>query len=59
MNAINLAEKLATFTGYWQPRTIGQFNGHGVSLAETRKALSDLVLAWANDCDYWCCQVHP
>ena len=26
MNAINLAEKLSTFTDYFQPRTVGQFN---------------------------------
>ena len=28
MNAVNLAEKLATFTEHWQPRTVGRFNGH-------------------------------
>ncbi len=28
MLPINLAEKLATFDGHWQPRVIGQFNGH-------------------------------
>ena len=28
VNAINLAEKLATFAEHWQPRAIGQFNGH-------------------------------
>jgi mannose-6-phosphate isomerase-like protein (cupin superfamily) len=27
MQAINLAQKLSTFTEYWQPRVIGQFNG--------------------------------
>jgi mannose-6-phosphate isomerase-like protein (cupin superfamily) len=28
MNQVNLAEKLSTFSEHWQPRTIGQFNGH-------------------------------
>jgi mannose-6-phosphate isomerase-like protein (cupin superfamily) len=27
MNAINLAEKLSTFSEYWQPRVVGSFNG--------------------------------
>lgn len=27
MRAINLAEKLATFTEHWEPRVVGQFNG--------------------------------
>jgi mannose-6-phosphate isomerase-like protein (cupin superfamily) len=26
VNVINLENRLATFTGYWQPRTVGQFN---------------------------------
>jgi hypothetical protein len=28
MAAINFAEKLSTFSEHWQPRVIGQFNGH-------------------------------
>lgn len=28
MKAINLADKLAMFSGYWQPRVVGSFNGH-------------------------------
>jgi hypothetical protein len=28
--AINLAENLSTFSEHWQPRVIGQFNGHDV-----------------------------
>lgn len=28
MHSINLAEKLSTFAEYWQPRVVGQFNGH-------------------------------
>jgi len=26
--AINLAEKLSKFSEHWQPRTVGEFNGH-------------------------------
>ena len=36
MNAINLAEKLATFTGHWQPRTVGQFNGHDLMVVKVK-----------------------
>ena len=36
MNAINLAEKLATFPDYWQPRTVGQFNGHDLMVAKVK-----------------------
>jgi hypothetical protein len=28
MKGMNLAEKLAVFTEHFQPRTVGQFNGH-------------------------------
>jgi len=28
VNSVNLDAKLATFKDHWQPRTIGQFNGH-------------------------------
>ncbi len=28
MSSINLADKLAAFEGHWQPRVVGQFNGH-------------------------------
>ncbi len=28
MKAVNLADKLATFTEHYQPRTVGEFNGH-------------------------------
>ena len=34
--AINLAEKLATFTGHWQPRVVGQFNGHDLLVAKVK-----------------------
>ena len=34
--AINLAEKLGTFTEAWQPRTVALFNGHDVMVAKLR-----------------------
>ena len=34
MSAINLAAKLATFTEHWQPRVIGQFNGHDLMVVK-------------------------
>lgn len=36
MQAINLAEKLATFTGYWQPRVVGSFNGHDLMVVKVK-----------------------
>ena len=36
MNTVNLAEKLATFTEHWQPRTVGQFNGHDLMVAKVK-----------------------
>jgi mannose-6-phosphate isomerase-like protein (cupin superfamily) len=36
MEAVNLASKLATFTGRYQPRTIGQFNSHDVMVVKVR-----------------------
>ena len=36
MNAINLAEKLAGFSEYWQPRVVGQFNGHDLMVAKVK-----------------------
>ena len=36
MAAINLADKLATFTGYYQPRTVGQFNGHDLMVVKVK-----------------------
>jgi mannose-6-phosphate isomerase-like protein (cupin superfamily) len=36
MKSVNLAEKLATFTEYWQPRTIGEFNGHDVMVVKVK-----------------------
>jgi len=36
MNSINLAEKLATFTEVFQPRTVGVFNGHDLMVAKVK-----------------------
>jgi mannose-6-phosphate isomerase-like protein (cupin superfamily) len=36
MAAINLAEKLAAFSGHWQPRVVGQFNGHDLMVAKVK-----------------------
>ena len=36
MKAINLAEKLSTFTEHWQPRTVGQINGHDLMVVEVK-----------------------
>jgi mannose-6-phosphate isomerase-like protein (cupin superfamily) len=36
MNEVNLAEKLATFSEHWQPRTVGQFNGHDLMVVKVR-----------------------
>jgi mannose-6-phosphate isomerase-like protein (cupin superfamily) len=33
---INLAEKLATFDTYWQPRVVGQFNGHDLMVVKVK-----------------------
>ena len=36
MPSINVADKLATFTEHWQPRVVGQFNGHDLMLAKVK-----------------------
>ena len=36
MNSINLAEKLATFTEHYRPRTVGQFNGHDLMVVKVK-----------------------
>ena len=36
MNAINLAEKLATFSEHYKPRTVGQFNGHDLMVVKVK-----------------------
>jgi mannose-6-phosphate isomerase-like protein (cupin superfamily) len=36
MSKINLAEKLATFSEHYQPRTVGQFNGHDLMVVKLK-----------------------
>ena len=36
MNAIDLAAKLATFSEHFQPRTVGQFNGHDLMVVKVK-----------------------
>lgn len=36
MNQVNLADKLSTFSEHWQPRTIGQFNGHDLMVVKAQ-----------------------
>lgn len=36
MQSINLAAKLATFEGHWQPRVVGQFNGHDLMVVKVK-----------------------
>jgi len=40
MPAINLSEKLSQFSEYWQPRVVGQFNGHDLMVV---KVLGEFV----------------
>ena len=34
--AINLAEKLTTFEGHWQPKIVGGFNGHDLMVVKVQ-----------------------
>jgi mannose-6-phosphate isomerase-like protein (cupin superfamily) len=34
VKAINLADKLASFSEHYQPRTVGQFNGHDLMVVK-------------------------
>jgi mannose-6-phosphate isomerase-like protein (cupin superfamily) len=36
MDQVNLAEKLSAFSDHWQPRTIGQFNGHDLMVVKVK-----------------------
>lgn len=36
INAINLADKLSTFSDYWQPRVVGSFNGHDLMVVKVK-----------------------
>jgi mannose-6-phosphate isomerase-like protein (cupin superfamily) len=36
MNTVNLAEKLSSFSDHWQPRTVGEFNGHDLMVVKIK-----------------------
>jgi len=36
MNVVNLAEKLATFSEHWQPRTVGVFNSFDLMVVKAK-----------------------
>jgi mannose-6-phosphate isomerase-like protein (cupin superfamily) len=36
VKAINLADKLSTFSDHYRPRTVGQFNGHDLMVVKLR-----------------------
>jgi mannose-6-phosphate isomerase-like protein (cupin superfamily) len=36
MDKIALAEKLATFSDHWQPRTVAEFNGHDIMVVKVK-----------------------
>jgi len=36
MDGVNLARKLATFSEHYEPRTIGQFNGHDLMVVKVK-----------------------
>lgn len=36
MAGINLAQRLSTFEGHWQPRVVGQFNGHDLMVVKVK-----------------------
>lgn len=36
MQPISLANKLSTFSDYYQPRTVGQFNGHDLMVVKLK-----------------------
>jgi mannose-6-phosphate isomerase-like protein (cupin superfamily) len=48
MEPVNLAQKLASFEGHWQPRVVAQFNGHDLMVA---KALGEFVWHRHDDTD--------
>src|SRR2546426_6044401 len=36
MNTVNLSEKLSSFSDHWQPRTVGEFNGHDLMVVKVK-----------------------
>lgn len=55
MTAINLSEKLSTFTNHWQPRTVAQFNGHDIMVV---KAAGEFVWHRHDDTDDFFLVLH-
>ncbi|MES2306306.1 MAG: cupin domain-containing protein [Gemmatimonadota bacterium] len=47
-NVVNLEHKLASFSEHWQPRTVGQFNGHDLMVV---KAQGEFVWHHHDDTD--------
>ncbi|MEO5798989.1 MAG: cupin domain-containing protein [Gemmatimonadales bacterium] len=47
-DVVNLGAKLATFSEHWQPRTVGQFNGHDLMVV---KAQGEFVWHHHDDTD--------
>ncbi|MEO8195485.1 MAG: cupin domain-containing protein [Thermoanaerobaculia bacterium] len=35
-DSVNLAERLSTFAGHWQPRVVAQYNGNDIMVAKVR-----------------------
>jgi mannose-6-phosphate isomerase-like protein (cupin superfamily) len=48
MHTVNLADKLSQFSGFWQPRTVGEFNGFDVMVV---KAYGEFVWHRHEDTD--------
>jgi len=40
MKAVNLSEKLSTFSGHWQPRTVGTFNDLDLMVVKAKGAFN-------------------
>jgi mannose-6-phosphate isomerase-like protein (cupin superfamily) len=38
LKAVNLADKLSAFSEHWQPRTVGEFNGHDLMVVKFKGA---------------------
>jgi mannose-6-phosphate isomerase-like protein (cupin superfamily) len=36
MNGVNLESKLSQFSEHWQPRTVGEFNGHDLMVVKAK-----------------------
>ena len=40
MQAVNLEQQLSTFDEHWQPRTVGQCNGHDLMVVKVKGEFS-------------------